>query len=237
MLPTQATHAPMQQQHQVMFLAPGQGWIHPQALAMAQPPPVMPSVPGHHQYGCPPGVMGQCPPMPQHGLPQSSLPFASAAAFNPAAARLAMPGPVVSSVSPRLPIPGPARVGIEKAKRRPTGPMVKCMECKRSFASNYLLQKHMLRIHHKGEPKHPCPKCKVKGYHVLEDLTMHLKTCGKQICCLSCGFRARQRRTMERHAQTYHAGARYWQEIEHKEEEFVGDGPFATDGSDEPNEQ
>ncbi|KAG8458272.1 hypothetical protein KFE25_001564 [Diacronema lutheri] len=77
---------------------------------------------------------------------------------------------------------------------------VKCQVCPRVFATKYQAKKHFLRRHFVGEKRYVCTRCDKKSFSVREDLTMHLKACGRMFIC-SCGLQLRTQATLKRHCK------------------------------------
>lgn len=84
---------------------------------------------------------------------------------------------------------------------------VQCSACPKVFATKYQAKKHFLRRHFQGERRFSCARCNMKAFAVKEDLTTHMKTCGRTFAC-SCGARPRSLAALNKHcAQLGHAPA------------------------------
>lgn len=84
-----------------------------------------------------------------------------------------------------------------------------CEICPRKFATKYQAKKHFLRRHFTGEKEHLCERCRKKAFAVREDLTMHLKACGRVFAC-SCGLQLRTQSTLKRHCKLTHHEPLAW---------------------------
>ncbi|KAG8466132.1 hypothetical protein KFE25_001888 [Diacronema lutheri] len=75
---------------------------------------------------------------------------------------------------------------------------VQCSACPKIFATKYQAKKHFLRRHFQGERRFACTRCNLKAFAVKEDLTTHMKTCGRTFAC-SCGARPRSLAALNKH--------------------------------------
>jgi len=109
-------------------------------------------------------------------------------------------GGVETASSPMGAICSPASPAADPAAPPRWDEPVKCNVCPRVFATKYQAKKHFLRRHYQGEKQFMCTRCNKKSFTVREDLTMHLKACGRMFVC-SCGLHLRSQATLKRHCK------------------------------------
>mmetsp|Transcript_10524 Transcript_10524/g.31321 ORF Transcript_10524/g.31321 Transcript_10524/m.31321 type:complete len:345 (+) Transcript_10524:65-1099(+) len=120
-------------------------------------------------------------------------------------------------------------VAVDQKWNTPTS----CPACPRVFATKYQAKKHFLRRHFEGEKKFTCTVCNVKSFTVKEDLSMHLKSCGRVFSC-SCGIRLRSQATLKRHCKASGHAPASWEgapagaPANHHPEHFAQSAPVTS---------